>query len=525
MTQNDDKHDTEQFAGPAITDAQLRRSQFPAATEQVVVNVGGRYSVIPEALEGSAEQTLYATQETFSDNRMTSIPEPPVGSHIGRLVAGKYRLESVIGSGGMGEVYQAEHIALHMSVAVKVMHEARATSEEHTRRFYREARAVSRLNHPNVVRILDFGKDEYSPYIVMEWLQGMTLFAYLRSRTAPMPLAEVQDLMLQALSAFEAAHAQNIVHRDVKPENMFLTEVAGRRTLKILDFGLAHVEVSKEEDGGPTLTKADTSAGTPEYMSPEQCRSLVVGPESDIYSLGCVLTAMLQGKPPFRGATAIDVLSSHLFKPPPPLLRPIGSELVPALLERLRLEMLSKQPDKRPSSVMEVRERLIAALDPDSTATEMITRKGDAPVGTRESRAPSWGQERQTLPMIDTSGQELREISFWKFANAGGVDESCTTGLASQGLLLVSASSIEEVALKQAPVVVLDIGESIDEACKVVDTLRQLAPKTKTIVCAAGLIPQRMTQLVSAGASDVLAAPASVDVLGKKIWRVVRRGR
>lgn len=561
MNHNDDERLNEMFSDSSVTDERRQPSIPPSTTDHVVVNVGGRhsiipeapqdagektlydastamptgqvvvnvgghYSVIPEAPQDTAEETLYAPSVTFTNHRDPSIlPGPPTGVHAGRLVAGKYRLDMLIGSGGMGEVYRAEHMTLRMPVAVKVMHATRAASEEHTRRFYREARAVSQLNHPNVVRILDFGQDETSPYIVMEWLQGMTLFAYLRNLSAPLPLADVQDIMLQILSAFDAAHAQKIVHRDVKPENIFVTEVLGKRTVKILDFGLAHVEVSKEEDGGPTLTKSDTAAGTPEYMSPEQCRSLVVGPTSDIYSLACVLTVMLQGRPPFHGQTAIDTLSSHLFKPPPPLLRPIGTELVPPLLERLRLEMLAKQPDKRPSSIAEVRERFIAALDPNSTATEMITRKGDAPAGSRAARAPRWDAERPTLPLGKNPGQELEEISFWKFGPGGGIDESCTTGLASQGLLLVPVASIDEVASKQAKVVVLDVGDAIDEAAKVVETLRQRAATTKAIVCARGLVPQRMTQLVSAGASDVLAAPAGADVLGKKIWRVVRRGR
>jgi eukaryotic-like serine/threonine-protein kinase len=232
------------------------------------------------------------------------------GLHVGKVIAGKYRLDARIGAGGMGEVYRGEHLALRMPVAVKVLHPHRAAEQDVVRRFYREARASAQLNHPNVVRVLDFGNEgETLPYLVMEWLDGQTLQAYVQQFEQMMSLDDVRDVILQILSAFEAAHARGIIHRDVKPENMFVTIDGANRTIKILDFGLAHVEISREEDVGPTLTKPDALAGTPEYMSPEQCYSLAVGPESDIYSLGCVLTTLLQGKPPFRG----DALSMRLL--------------------------------------------------------------------------------------------------------------------------------------------------------------------------------------------------------------------
>ncbi len=201
-----------------------------------------------------------------------SVDANDLGSHAGRTIAGKYRIIERIGAGGMGEVYRGEHITLHMPVAIKVLHTHRAAEPDIVRRFYREARASAQLNHPHVVRVLDFGNEgDALPYLVMEWLEGMTLQAYLKNFEEMLPLDQVCDVFVQILSAFEAAHAHGIIHRDVKPENMFVTEVAGIRTIKILDFGLAHVEVSREEDAGPTLTKPDALAGTPEYMSPEQC--------------------------------------------------------------------------------------------------------------------------------------------------------------------------------------------------------------------------------------------------------------
>lgn len=455
-----------------------------------------------------------------------TIDADDLGIHAGRTIAGKYRLDERIGAGGMGEVYRGEHLALHMPVAIKVLHGHRAADPDIVRRFYREARASAQLNHPHVVRVLDFGNEgDALPYLVMEWLEGMTLQAYLKIFEAMLPLKEVYETLFQILSAFEAAHAHGIIHRDVKPENMFVTEVAGVKTLKILDFGLAHVEVSREEDAGPTLTKPDALAGTPEYMSPEQCYSLSVGPESDIYSLGCVMTTMLQGKPPFSGRRTVDSIAGHLYMPPPPLTRPLSAEPVPPLLERLRLDMLAKTPEKRPRSIQDVRERLLAAIDANSVATALVTRKGDEPLGSRNSRVPSWDALGTTRDIESVSDYDGQEVTLWSLSQNTGIDDACSMGLAAQGILLVSVFSLDEVIAKKLRVVVLDVGNDIDGAVRIIGELRLKAPSIKTIVCASGLVPQKMTQLVSAGAADAMGSPASPDLLGKKVARVLRRGR
>lgn len=448
------------------------------------------------------------------------------GIHTGRTIAGKYRVDHRIGAGGMGEVYRGEHLALHMPIAIKVLHHNRAADQEVVRRFYREARASAQLNHPHVVRVLDFGNEgDMLPYLVMEWLEGMTLQAYLKQFESMMPLKEVCDSMLQILSAFEAAHAHGIIHRDVKPENMFVTNVAGVQTIKILDFGLAHVEVSREEDAGPTLTKPEALAGTPEYMSPEQCYSLAVGPESDIYSLGCVLTTMLQGKPPFGGRRTVDSIAGHLYMPPPPLVRPLDSEIVPALLERLRLDMLAKTPEKRPRNIQDVRERLLAAFDANSLATALVTRKGDEPLGSRNSRLPSWDALGTTHDLDSVPEFEGQGVMLWSLSQNVGVDDACSMGLAAQGILLVSVHSLDDVIAKKFRVLVLDVGNDIEGAVRLIGEFRSKAPHVKTIVCASGLVPQKMTQLVSAGAADAMGSPATPDLLGKKVARVLRRGR
>lgn len=478
-----------------------------------------------DALEAQHHTTLQTLPSPQAAPKAPPIPRERGGAHVGLVLGGKYRLLARIGSGGMGEVYRAEHVTLRMPVAVKLLHYNIAIEPDYVRRFYREARAATLLNHPNVVRVLDYGDDDGLPFLVMEYLVGVTLHAWLRDRDAAPPLTDVKDILGQILDAFEAAHERGIVHRDLKPENVFLTDVGGKHTIKILDFGLAHVELPKEDDQGSTLTKPEAVGGTPEYMSPEQCHSLAVGPSTDIYAIGCVLTAMLQGRPPFLGKNSIEIISAHLFLPPPPLARPTGSEPVPPLLEKLRLEMLAKQPERRPASAAVVKKRLEDALDPESLATQLVTRKGNEPLGGRESRAPQWeGQLARAHDSTDP-GHGLTEVGWIRMAGASGVDPACITGLASQGIYLVPLEALDEEAREKLGVVLVDAGQDIDGAAAKLAEVARILPRARVLVCATSLTPERMTRLVSAGAADVANAPASPDALGKKIGRILRRGR
>jgi eukaryotic-like serine/threonine-protein kinase len=486
-----------------------------------------RISVRPPGSEGLDEleaehHTTLQTGNVMQDPAPR--PRERLGGHVGLVLAGKYRLDARIGSGGMGEVYRGEHVTLRMPIAVKLLHPNIAIEPDYVRRFYREARAATLLNHPNVVRVIDFGDEDGMPFLVMEYLVGTTLHTWLRERDAAPPLADIRDILGQVLGAFEEAHARGIVHRDLKPENIFLTDVGGKRTAKILDFGLAHVELPKEDDSGPTLTKPEAVGGTPEYMSPEQCHSLAVGPSTDIYAIGCVLTAMLQGRPPFLGKNSIEIISAHLFLPPPPLARPTGSEPVPPLLEKLRLEMLAKQPDRRPPNAAAVKKRLEDALDPQSLATQLVTRKGNEPLGGRASRVPEWDGQKMRAQDSTDPGHGLTEVGWIRLPGAAGVDPSCVTGLASQGIYLVPLDA-KEATWKKVGVILVDAGGDVEAAAAQIAEIAQFLPAARVLVCATQLTPDRMTRLVSAGAADVASAPASPDGLGKKIGRILRRGR
>lgn len=481
------------------------------------------------SFSGPTQLTLKSQEEPWRPEGMgNTLPSAdtvsPAGRepiHLGQVLAGKYELVALLGMGGMGKVYRGQHLGLGVPVAVKTMHPEIAASSDYIRRFRREAHAASVLNHPNVVRVLDFGEEGSTLYMVMEMLVGQSLTRWISHLPDAPRLTEVADIMGQLLDAFEAAHAYGIVHRDLKPDNVFLTEVAGKRVVKVLDFGLAHVE--DKRDQGPTLTAKDVIAGTPEYMSPEQCRSLAVGPSADIYSIGCILTELLQLRPPFTGASAIEVLAKQMFTPPPPLSRPAGAEPVPPLLERLRLDLLSKAPEKRPRTAAEVKRRLAEAMSREATEVRLPTRKGDEPLGSRADRAPVWDQA-EAAPA--TTRTRARLIGVLRLAEEpAGLTSECETGLVAHKLDIIAVRAVADVPKVGVGVLVIDAAGRIEDARALLLELKKRAPICRALVCAADLDTDRMNELVGAGAADVVRYPVTPDTLARKIDRVLRRGR
>lgn len=257
----------------------------------------------------------------------------------GALVADRYRLEVRIGSGSMGQVWRATDERLQRVVAVKVVDLSQSNEAVTPERVRREVIATARLNHPNIVTIFDAGTDADLAFLVMELLPGQSLAQLVRSEGV-LDVDRVVDIALQVARALEATHAIGVVHRDIKPANIM---VSGS-TAKILDFGIAQLTT----DNASTLTSAATALGTAAYMSPEQALGTKPGSESDIYSLGCVLMALLTGAPPFTGQNSIEVANRQINDEPPlvsdrrPDVRPAVDELVAS--------MLAKDASRRPSA-------------------------------------------------------------------------------------------------------------------------------------------------------------------------------
>ncbi|MFO0587421.1 MAG: serine/threonine-protein kinase [Polyangiaceae bacterium] len=465
------------------------------------------------------EQDPRSAKERSSGAGMTPL--------TGKVLAGRYELGKRLGVGGMGEVYRAHHLALGVEVAVKVMHPYVAVVDEYARRFRREAHAASLLHHRNVVRVIDFGEDQGHLYIAMELLRGENVAQWLhRAIGAPPPVAEVLDVFSQVLDAFEAAHAAGIVHRDLKPENVFLAiEADGKRIVKVVDFGLAHVDDYR--DTGPTLTKQDIVSGTPEYMSPEQCRSLAVGPSTDIYAIGCLLTEMLQLIPPFVGG-AVEVMTQQMFVPPPPLRRPITAEPVPPLLERLRISLLAKHPEQRPKDVAEIRRLLGEAMRPDAEEQRFPGRKPDIAVGRGDFHAPMLSGPPGPPSNAPSAGVSVSLVRLAE--REDGLSQSATTGLSAQGIVWMDSHSragaesggAESASVESATpyqVVVLDAGADVAAAAS---WLRAKALSVPVVVCLADVSTERMNTLIAAGAKDIVPYPVTSDVLARKIRRAAR---
>ena len=265
----------------------------------------------------------------------------------GLKLSGRYALQVLLGSGGMGEVWRGVDEQLDRPVAIKVLRED-LVDPELAVRFRREARIAARLQHPGITVVHDVGSEGSHLFIVMELLHGRDLAAMLADAPAGLPIDAAVSLAIQAAEALQAAHAAHVVHRDLKPANLFVLD-GGR--LKICDFGIAWAV-----DSATHLTATGQAIGTPAYMSPEQCQGQQVDERSDLYSLGCVLYEVLTAQPPFVGSQPLPIMLQHLNAVPaaPRTIRPD----IPSELDRLVLELLAKDPARRPADAGHV----VAAL-------------------------------------------------------------------------------------------------------------------------------------------------------------------
>ena len=264
----------------------------------------------------------------------------------GAVLAGKYRLESKIGSGAFGAVFKATHLALANQVAVKVLQSNMVPTQEALARFQREGVSACRIQHPNAVSIIDFGvTDNGVAYLSMELLSGHSLAEEIQKRS-PFSPRRCAEILVPLCDVLGEAHAAGIIHRDIKPANVFLHHGRSGEVVKVLDFGIAKLL----DDGGAELTVEGSLVGTPAYMAPERLSSAPYDGRSDIYSVGIMLYEMLCGQPPFKSKDLMAVAMMQMTQEPRPL-HEINPSVPPAI-EALVLEVLSKDPQKRPSTAV-----------------------------------------------------------------------------------------------------------------------------------------------------------------------------
>lgn len=270
--------------------------------------------------------------------------------YVGSVIDGRYRVETVVGEGGMGVVYRCVHTIIGKKLALKVLRSDLARDNEVTERFLNEARAASAIGNPHIIDISDFGKfADGAAYFVMEFLTGRALNAPSENGQR-MPIDRVLHVARQLGEGLAAAHSAGIVHRDLKPDNIFLIERGAEKDfVKILDFGIAKVSTSEGK-----LTRAGAVFGTPHYMSPEQAAGASVDHRGDIYSVGVILFELISGKVPFEADNFMGVLTQHMYKPPPSLRDALADpEILPEGLEAIVKKCLAKRPEQRYGSMAE----------------------------------------------------------------------------------------------------------------------------------------------------------------------------
>jgi serine/threonine-protein kinase len=346
-------------------------------------------------------------------------------SLVGQTLAGKYSIKELIKSGGMGSVYRGKHVLMDKTVAIKVLRPSLAVDDVVVARFSREAKAASRISHPHAVSVTDFGESENGVvFLVMEYLDGQTLKQIIRNE-GPMPLARAVEIVRQVAGALDAAHQQGVIHRDLKSDNIMLSETNGGDWAKVLDFGIAKIqepEGARDHD----ITAPNLVIGTPQYMSPEQCSQ--TGPidaRSDVYSLGVILYEMLAGRVPFTGESPTVIMMKQVQDTPPSILeaRPDLPKGVGEVIERA----LAKQPANRFQTAGELCEAITAiaadapavtapTVTPDTVANEPVKIEDDADeeVTVVRPREPLVvPRSRQEIPLSTPALEPgIRAVSF-----------------------------------------------------------------------------------------------------------------
>ena len=351
----------------------------------------------------------------------------PPDPRVGQVLQGRYRILERVAAGAMGVVYRGERVELSRAVAVKFLHPWIAAQQTFRTRFETEARAMSRLNHPNCVSVIDFGV-EGSPYLVMDFITGGTLRKVLEwGRLSPVRAVAIAR---QVLAGVAHAHAQGIIHRDLKPDNMILTDTDGLPDhVKILDFGLAKLR------DGPAKTSG-LAIGTPSYMSPEQTGAPgEIDGRTDIYAVGVVMHEMLAGAKPFASEKVAEILLMHRDQAPPPLRQVVPAAGISAALEAVVLRALAKKPDDRYQTAVE----FAAALEgvPEAAMRMSVASRTPAPAAARSAANLPAAGVAAGMPVIGDGDKTIADSP--ELAAARAVAEGVAAPAEEQTVLAASA--------------------------------------------------------------------------------------
>ncbi len=382
---------------------------------------------------------------------------------VPQFIAGRFRIECEIGTGGMGTVYRATHLGLERPVAVKIIKQEFAADRDVADRFLREARTMARLRHTHAAMIFDAGNlPDGRHFIIMEFVEGTTLSQALVRETRFSPEQAVK-IAVQICEVLEEAHQLGIIHRDLKPSNIMLNE----RGVRVLDFGVAKVLVSADTTATHATTGSGQIVGTPRYMSPEQCLGQRVGARSDLYSLGVVLYEMLAGRPPFVDALPSAVLVKQAIAPPPPLpqLRPD----IPRQLALVVHSLLAKRPEERPRTAAAARLLLEKSLvprererpqkDPFSSTLAVVAERGNivfrlvAPLATvifLGALLFVWGGNGETASQAGANLLTASELESESTSETNRRDELATSTPALASALTLDAGRSRPAALDLA---------------------------------------------------------------------------
>ena len=325
---------------------------------RAISNNGGRSDSIVKICEVC--ELHFPHSEIVCPKDGSTLVSEALSRPTGSTVAGKFEILGFIGRGGGATVYKARHKFLNQLMAIKIIHAEMATDFRMLQRFRYEAESASHLNHPNIVRVHDFGiTDTGTPYLAMEYLEGMNLSTHLKE-VGPLSKNQLITIFWQICAALEHAHSNGIVHRDVKPSNIFLSySQHGEVFAKLVDFGLAKSTVNEKQ---MNVTQHGQIVGTPWYMSPESCRAQDSTAASDIYSLGCTLYECVTGKPPFIGVSITDVMFKHLSAKPAQIVLREDASRSERQLARLINKCLQKDPTDRYSTIAEVKAQLFEMM-------------------------------------------------------------------------------------------------------------------------------------------------------------------